>query len=376
MKNNEAVTIANRLVETINDFTDKYSLRVTAVVTDNAANEIAALNPGHDYSVQTQIGRPLVRIACASHTTNLMIQDWSDHGFGVHQLYPDLALIIRVFNLTEAGKSRHLPTLATTRWDSMVKVVEKVVERLPTISNNLQDGSKAKIALEWYDWPSVRQCMDLVHAMVEWTERGAARLFELWGRIEDLYQCLQRWSTRGNKYAASLAEFVLCRRRSTFNEGQVLLCHLLCRQGLEWFQRLPDNGVPYDPAAKSCSVWSKEIVMAVIRPQLEFYMNYLGANPQVLFASLMHYLSIDPLTFDRYGEPVIAKPLHIVVGFWTGVEAGSLTAKLPNGNPLSFLPLAHMALILIHLPLSEADVERVFSHMDQLFGILAHAMKE
>jgi hypothetical protein len=47
----------------------------TAVCTDNACNEITAVNPNHDDSVQTLAKLPMLRIPCKSQTINLAIED-------------------------------------------------------------------------------------------------------------------------------------------------------------------------------------------------------------------------------------------------------------------------------------------------------------
>jgi hypothetical protein len=370
----DSQTIADILATKINELTVTFSLRVGAVVTDNAANEKAALNPEHVNCVQSRIGRPLVRVACMSHTINLMIKDLAKNRFPGRNLYKDLALIIRTFNDTRAASSAKLTTLAETRWDSMQKVVYEIVNRHNYIQLALSGLEKAQQAFLCYDWFDLHQLLTQVHELVLWSENNETRLCDVWARLDKFWEKLRQLADSSNMDASFLSWVVLKRRHNTCDEGLLLLSHLMTKAGLGWFQRLPDIGDPPGEEVEFRLLWSKQLVRYEIEHHLVFYARFLGADANVLRISLERYLNLDPNAMDRTAGRLKYRPRDEDI-FWDQVLAG-LLEKGEYQPYVSFFPLANMAKILLAIPVSESDVERVFSHMDVYFGVHAQGMKD
>jgi hypothetical protein len=385
VQKSDSPTIAGILACKINQLTEVYSLRVGAIITDNAANEKAALNPEHPECVQNKTGRPLVRVACMSHTVGLMLKDWAQHAFQGRDLYQDLALIVMEFNRTRRNSHGKLTVLATTRWDSMTRVVSEIVDRHDYIGWTLQrrPTPNAITAFTSYVWTDVQAVVKEVHNVILWSENNETRLCHVWYHLDKFCQKLDtlRNPPRQNPptpeipniYSKFLVEVVLRRRHKTCDEGLLILSHLMTRSGLMWFHQLEDFGDPPGPV-KFRAVWSKQLVRLEIEPHLVFYARLLGADLLALHIALDRYLTIDPKMMDGPPRPIHPRTRDEDL-FWDRVLAGWLETKLP-GPYVSYVPLANIAKILINIPASESDVERLFSHMGLYFGRHAHNMAD
>jgi hypothetical protein len=70
--NQKSATIADALVEIVRDRQNR-GRTVCSLITDNASNEYAALNPAIATSVQRRKGVAVIRTPCLSRTTNLAV---------------------------------------------------------------------------------------------------------------------------------------------------------------------------------------------------------------------------------------------------------------------------------------------------------------
>jgi hypothetical protein len=201
------------------------------------------------------------------------------------------------------------------------------------------------------DFVELSECFDLVEVFIRWTETRGSLLCEAFPQVQACYYALINAAIKGNSYAAKLAAGFLHRMYDTQDLSAMLLSYIVTEEGRDWYLGLPDNGLD-----SQAQVWKQ------IAPALNFFTDLMGAERGLIGGTLKDY-------FDR-GYP---QKKEGSIRFWQGVLGGTMDQGSYR-KPHSFFPLAMMALILCRLPLSEAEVERVFSHMRQLFGDRARAM--
>jgi hypothetical protein len=131
--------------------------------------------------------------------------------------------------------------------------------------------------------------------------------------------------------------------------SQLILGYLVTPSGHRWYQSLA-RGVVTD-----CALGSTRKVDALIAPSLEHFRTFLYATEEQVF----HRASRTYLNGMQFPEGENKRD------FWVRQAAVHLPYR---GQSIPFAPVAEMALILLRMPCSESEVERVFSHLRRLFG--------
>jgi hypothetical protein len=316
---------------------------VCAAVTDNASNEILAVK-----NLPGVTGYPLVRVPCMSHTLNLAVHDFFTDVFGKNVFETDLQAFYEVLRRGSRGDHfRGLSSPCRTRWLSFGALVERIVAEYDDALRLFGDSSHIAQRFRGYNFPELDACFRVVNALMTWTESKHSFLDAVWSAALEALGKLAALHSHGNSCAAHFQRAVCDRLFRTADVGQLLLGYLITERGLAWYRGLP----PYPQPNGFCcsSVWS------MIGEFLRFFVNLFDADCERFMRAFHVYLSR------------AVWPTHQpVVQFWNGLSACSPTCF--SEEPASYQLIAEMALILMRMPCSEAEVERVFSRMRDIVG--------
>jgi hypothetical protein len=339
---NTSETITAALATVVNELHHNGFI-VCAAVTDNAANEIRAVNdlPG-------ATSYPLVRIPCMSHTLNLAVHDFFTDVFGKDVFETDLQAFYDVLRKRSHGDHfRGWSSPCRTRWLSFGALVERIVAEYSHALSLFDDSSLISQRFRSYNFPELDACFRVVNGLMTWTEGQHSFLDAVWFAALEALGKLAALYSHGNIPAIHFQKAVSDRLFKTADYGQLLLGYLITEQGLAWYRGLP---LIAPPNCFSCSyVWS------LINDFLCFFVNLFDANSERFMQAFRGYLSK-------------AKwPAHQpMVEFWNKLSTYPRTCF--SEEPASYQLIAKMALILMRMPCSEAEVERVFSRMRGIIG--------
>ena len=111
-----SITLANVIASIVTELNDN-NTTVISVNTDNAANNIRALN-GDENSAQELSNSHFIRQPCAAHTLNLVICDaFKNKNAPLHEIYADAATLIKHAPRGENRVGSH-PKFISIRWQS------------------------------------------------------------------------------------------------------------------------------------------------------------------------------------------------------------------------------------------------------------------
>jgi hypothetical protein len=366
MADQRALTIAQMLLPIIRDL-EARGFVIVSVVTDNAANEIAGIREiGHiHYPCQSPVH--IFRIPCLSHTANLAVQDFLQKFFPDRDLFKDVNLLRKVL---PKGVLKKLPLACPTRWLSLGNAIRYIVSYKSEINilvNRSRHEGKVRAIhfMAECNFDPMRRVFDTLDRFMKWTESEHSCMCQAWHEI--IRTVLTLRTEIGDLCAISMADSFIRRMAMTANLGQLILGYLVTQRGLVWYQSLPEMFRDNDPAFHAATLTSKTNVGILVRPMVLNFAKLLKVDPQTFertFASFLHRM--DPREMNDCQQ------------FWKNQMEAMILDFHPGDHEtlLAMAPIATMALILCHLPCSEAPVERVFSILREIFGSRRHSMKE
>jgi hypothetical protein len=360
IENQQAVTIASILTEVISNLRDS-GFTVCAVVTDNASNEIKGIQ--RLTSGMLIMGEPIMlfRIPCLSHTANLVLHDFIQGCFPRVNFFTEMRTIqCALPHSLRTDRFFGVPSLIETRWYCLRDFCDFILNRYHEIEEQLhpqpgQIPSAAYIALHTYHFDLLTPCLHDFCRFIEWTELEHATLAMAWQQILETFGSLNRLIVQGNKLALILRTSFEQRLSKTACLPQIILSHLITKEGLAWYRCLPSG----DPKQ---TMQTKESLNDLTHSFRQYFQIILGCSAALLDATWHHYLE-----HAKYRDD------ESTISFWTRTRAKIITIERFSDH-CSLGPLGEMSLILARLPCSEASVERVFSHMRQMLGDRAQAM--
>jgi hypothetical protein len=351
MVNQTAVQISKALVEVVEELKHN-GITVVAIVSDNARNEIAGIR-----ELGLAIKKPVFRIPCLSHTLSLALQD------ALAAMFPGVAFFGEMMCLFEKLPKRNKGDLfygihspCPTRWLSLKPFLETVkakkaeIRRLlltpdrsrpPADTRNSSRQRSPLVILDAYDWPGLCACFTAIDEFIRWTEGHDASVAKAWQASFTAFAALDDLTAHGNKFSQNLKQSIYNRLVNTADLGLLILGYLITSDGLVWYRGLP--------ATSPVPGFTKALVDFMILPLLFQFRGILSADGVAFLKEWKLYLQAAPLH-----EPGTTRE------FWTELRASEGCS--PRGH------LAQMALILLMMPVSEAEVERLFSRMRFIFG--------
>jgi hypothetical protein len=339
---NRGRTIARALADVVEELSRKRFL-VCAAVTDNAANEISAVR-----ELAGVTGRPIVRIPCVSHTVNLAVHDFFAAAFGNGAFEADMQALYNALPTRAQGSPFYgLSSVCPTRWLSYGVLVARIVARSDIAFVLLAGSGPAYQVLLRYHFPELDGCFRVVNGFMSWTEGQSSFLGEVLPAALQALDRLLGLHCEGNRYAIHFLRAVRDRLDRTADMGQLLLGYLVTERGLAWYRGLPFDGPPEG--------FSQDSVRGTVEPFLRYFVDLLDVDSGRFLRAFGLYLSDAPWPTR---QPAVQ--------FWDTVSGYSATQFSEERG--SYRWIAVMAFILMRMPCSEAEVERVFSRMRRIIG--------
>jgi hypothetical protein len=337
--------IADAIKGVVRELLDK-GFTTVAVVTDNAANEIKAVR-----ELAQAVNLPLFRIPCLSHTTNLAVKDFLNVVLSGKRFWKDIGLLCNALPDTNEGDPFHgMKYPCATRWLSLGDFVGEIEQRIGQIRAYLSSQKKLKNALDIvnpYKWRELWQCFTVLNRFTVWTENEDSTMLEAWPTALGILRDLEQLRQQGNRFAGSFHFTFYNRLLVTADIGQLLLGYLITAEGIQWYRSLPDR-------SSAVRMGSQEWVNSQISP---------------LVCHIARLLGTDPDAFDSCWQKVLKStrfdPAAPIDEFWNCLRTQTMTV---NNNQYRLQLITEMVRIVAKLPVSEAEVERAFSALRQLFG--------
>lgn len=238
----------------------KVGSKLIAVCTDNAKNNIAALD-FRPLSAQVMAGQSFIRFPCVCHTVNLAVKDIFSEKY--NDILNAVIQIITFFN--EKSKSDKtfgkIPQFKEVRWFSLSKCFLFILLHI----NILDEDTKNTylIIQEKYVWVYISHVLQSIKFLIKKLERDAASIADIYVNLDSTLNELKRFSFLFQKPSEiNLAfDFVqtLVRRFSTTVEMKLpFLSFFLTGYGLNCL-KLP--------------TYDKIIIMNIARKTLIEYLN-------------------------------------------------------------------------------------------------------
>jgi hypothetical protein len=360
LKDQTSATICQCLAAVITDLNER-GFRVIGIVTDNARNEIKALKDlaSSDFSDIAGFGSPpfIIRIACLSHTLNLVLVDFANKIFKGFDIYKDITYIRETLPREARLK---LPEPCPTRWTTLGKFVRALIPQMGAVKNLIdlhrsQDRRReARVRWDRYNFVALGACLNIMDRFVMWTEEKTSRMAEAWPRVIDCMAKLQALGDSGNPYGHRFAKKLIKRMTGTASLSVMILSYLVTKGGVVWYQNLPVSG-------GEGQLSSQASVNELISGVLEQFRSLFTADPVIWRQSWDEHLA-------RPDVPWLVDDFE----YWSYVYERH-SAVNASGQLHRCWLIALMAKILLKLPCSEAEVERIFSLMRSVFGTRGQA---
>jgi hypothetical protein len=337
--------IASAVAKVVEDLRQR-GFTTVGVVTDNASNEIKAVR---DLADITKL--PIFRIPCLSHTTNLAVKDFLEAAFVGPHFWTDISKLCGALpHATQNDPFSGIRMPCPTRWLSLGEFVSWLRQHIKTVTTYLEKQGTQKAAykvLRRYRWDQLAQCFAIMDRYTRWTEDQKSTMPNAWPTAVGILGDLESARRAGNPYAASFHRAFYNRMMTTADVPQLLLGYLITAEGIEWYRSLPDTGSPVVMATKGS-------VESTIDCLLRHFARLFHVDDDVFVAAWGHVMRQENFN-----------PTRPVMEFWNRIRPKVISVG-PIDCPLR--RITEMVQIVSKLPVSEAEVERTFSCMRQLFG--------
>ncbi len=341
--NNQSIQTANALseiiVKCVNNLTQNGCV-VVACTTDNAANNIAALNCNNPHAAQCLSQQYFVRQACYAHTVELSIHDLFDDKMEFNEITTTIMKLLKYF--------KYPPKYTTVRWKSFSQCINYILEnmynsnKLKQLSENEMQNYKALIThLNWDDVSTVvNEMWNLIIQLEKSSysiEDAPVPLLVTIGRLKAM-----------NSYLANRQAEALIKRFSSTADIHLPMAAFVCTyRGHIVYQKSDEM--------------TKSLILNYAFLGIEEYIHQtkICINPSNAKKLLFEYLQKNIYT-QMFEQDAIA--------FWKNESENIL-------GPI-FSPLREIALRLLNIPPTEVPVERIFSSVGQLLDFKRIREKE
>jgi hypothetical protein len=352
LDNQKSDTMADALADVVTTLQAK-GFSVCAIVTDNAANEVAAVA-----KVAKKTGIPLFRVACISHTINLAAQDVLKVLCDGGNFFDEMVTLYRGLPTQRRDDEFFgVHTACPTRWLSLGKFVADIVQRLSSLPDAIRTG-EARAIFDKYDFVQLHACLFVLNNLLTWTEARDATIPDVWGWALTTFDHLRDLHERGNRYASEFALALRDRLFDTADMGVILLGYVCTPNGLNWYRQLPDRQAADNP---DHPVLSQESAVGLMIGALDRFCPLLTLDPASLVCVFRHYLLTATFNLKCDAD-----------SHWAAWKARSFAQ---GGRSYCYRGLSELVHILLFLPCSEVEVERAFSRLRLLHNKRRTRMK-
>ena len=218
------------MVASIVNELQKNNTTVISVNTDNAANNIKALN-GDENSAQELSNAHFIRQPCAAHTLNLVVFDiFEDSHSPYYSIYLDAQELIKHAPRGTYRNGYH-PSFQSIRWRSFCKNVEFICNNLEGYKHSLED--KVKQALDANPWHLILNILQIFDRLLLHWESNSSTIADI---IPAYNLAIQELSQIGDPLAAFAKIKLQFRFKSTCSLKLPWVAYLLTQDGLQHFR--------------------------------------------------------------------------------------------------------------------------------------------
>ena len=383
LKDQKSETIAKALLKCYQQC-KKYNIKIVGVVSDNAASLKAAIAGSHPLHLPSLLGEAVIRVSCGAHTAQLVVGDVCKISNDFHVFVLELLDMVKfISNHDEAFKEVcpcKMPKYIATRWNTLHDVLDFVLSnkeqiddfirntinaeeeqynaKLEKYHTKVSNGKNAKMPeLPQYPmqqsvpiyWNNYLDCLEAIKSFTSFIEGDMVMQYQLYDAYEKTVEKLTELSSRG-EIEKFFCDLFISRFSSTANILIAKLAFIFTAEGLSSYR-----GGEMDDRENITSLLN-EIAMEAFTEE-EYAASFIIA------------------CFDEYIDEV-DYPNRTANRFWKVMKEKTFQKPdLNGGNPISFEPLAKLAEVILHLPASEAIVERCFSAIKRLLNDYNGSMK-
>jgi hypothetical protein len=353
------IEIPDQTGEAISDYLGKLirdlnrrGLTTCGVVTDNAKAEIKTVNLlKEEHSV--------FRVPCLSHTANLVIKDFFTQLYPKHNAITELNALVNVLPHGKGDDFHGCPTLTVTRWFCLWDLFTYVVSHYELIEEFLQSDPSVTnrdeilAIFKRYDFRGILPFLTLICSFIKWTEGEDSTLSAAWGLILHVHRTLVVWKSQLMSYANLFLDCFAERFTKTADVSGMLMAYLMSSDGLTWYRSLNRETVG------EC-ILTQELVNDLSASVRDWFVKLTGLDAHIFEQTWMWYLANG--SFEGEGR----------ISFWSTMRTTKVRFPGRTDKVLCWA-LGTLGLLLTIMPVSEAGVERIFSHLRDL--LLAHRVQ-
>ena len=143
VKKQDAATLADLIAEIIRE-ADIKGIHISAICSDNARNLIAACKSNEGTLLRARIGRFILRVSCASHTSQLSLNDVTQNNALFQKILDDIISLLQYIMKRDKQFSQYVPKkvpyFIKTRWNSACDVLEFFIQNDEKTNSFLKDA--------------------------------------------------------------------------------------------------------------------------------------------------------------------------------------------------------------------------------------------
>ena len=301
--------------------------KVVSCCTDNASNNIKALNVSWPSSAQNTSHVAFIRIPCFAHTGELAIHDL----FGPKKKYHFIVSNINII-IEEAKKLDIHVSNITERWSSLCSTLKIIIKYYAILRHNNDKLSDAFQNIEHFIYLSnLYHIIEIAYEMICAVEKDSAHLSD--GFLAVFSTC-QRLSREKHQISIDLAKSIIHRFMTTETLYLPLFAYLLTPHGIyDYFNSSTQFQTQlHTTALQGAYAYLKDLSLAT------------NANIQEIHDGFFEFIQ----------NSAISKPDELI---WDH------NSSLNVNHPL----FSEIARMVSSMPCSEAAVERLFSRSQHVF---------
>ena len=327
--------------------------KLISVCTDNAANNIAALNY-KVFSAQHLSGQNFFRFPCVCHTTNLAAKDIFQGKY--IEIFTATLNLIKYFNELSKFKliTEKVPQFKEVRWFSLSKCVLFIL----THYNYLNQEARTLFDFinNKYDWRYISLNLSVIKLLIVKLEKDCASIADIYLNLKFAFHQLFQISALYPKCLETNLSFDLYtslfnRFTTTVQMNLPFLAFFLTGYGLKSLDNLEEK---------------KSTILSIAKETLNVYLSNKSSTEKEKLNELFEYIiNFNQQTF-LYNCNSTIESVH----FWRKIKNEGQFWKdegqFPHDDKKILASFATIALEILSIPCSECACERAFSHLGDL----------